>query len=328
MARSYLTTLATDSEPAAIEAAAKLGRPWQVLVALGDAYYDRKDYVHAVPVYEEALDDIRDVVANPKAPPKDVEERVYKRAVEARALAPTFVATRAFRGKKTGLADPNFRNFTAETVPVPVRFDYDSADLTPDGEAAVKDIYTYLEQSAPEHVVIIGHTDPRGSDAYNRDLSERRAASVKDYLVSLGYKAARSRSTAEARASPSLPTTPRSTARTSSTPSTAASSTRSRTDRGCRRLRHDAACRVVPSTACGVFLRRQAVLRTTSAARAANAPRCVWGAAALTAATWRRSMGGEFRFKLAADIKDDRSPALSPPSPALPRRPHPASGRS
>ena len=138
-------------------------------------------------VYEEALDDIRDTVANPKAPPKDVEERIYKRAIEARALAPTFVASRAFRGKKSGLADPKFRNFTAETVPVPVRFDTGSAELTPDGEAAVKDIYAYLEQSAPGHVVIIGHTDPRGSDAYNRDLSERRAAAVREYLVSLGY---------------------------------------------------------------------------------------------------------------------------------------------
>jgi outer membrane protein OmpA-like peptidoglycan-associated protein len=187
MARSYLTTLSTDSDPATIEAATRLGRPWQVLAALGDAYYDRKDYVHAVPVYEEALDDIRDVVANPKAPSKEIEERIYKRAVEARALAPSFVATRAFRGKKSGLADPKFRNFTAEAVPVPVRFDYDSAELTPDGEAAVKDIYAYLQQSAPGHVVIIGHTDPRGSDAYNHDLSERRAASVKEYLASLGY---------------------------------------------------------------------------------------------------------------------------------------------
>src|SRR5579871_2286596 len=96
MARSYLTTLSTDADPAAIEAAAKLGRPWQVLVALGDAYYDRKDYTHAVPVYEEALDDMRDAVANPKAPAKEIEERVYKRAVEARALSPTFVATRQF----------------------------------------------------------------------------------------------------------------------------------------------------------------------------------------------------------------------------------------
>jgi outer membrane protein OmpA-like peptidoglycan-associated protein len=190
MARSYLTTLSTDSDPSAIEQAAKLGRPWQVLVALGDAYYDRKDYVHAVPVYEEALDDMRDTVANPKAPPKDVEERVYKRGVEARALAPTYVATRQFRGKKSGLADPKFRNFTAETVPVPVRFDFDSADLTPDGQAAVKDIYAYLEQSAPVHVVIIGHTDPVGSDGYNMGLSEHRAEAVKDYLMSLGYHGA------------------------------------------------------------------------------------------------------------------------------------------
>jgi outer membrane protein OmpA-like peptidoglycan-associated protein len=187
MARSYLTTLSTDADPAAIEAAAKLGRPWQVLVALGDAYYDRKDYLHAVPVYEEALDDIRDAVANPNPPPKAVEERVYKRAIEARALAPTYVATRQFRGKKSGLADPKFRTFTAEAVPVPVRFDFDSAALTPDGQSAVKDIYAYLEQSSPAHVVIIGHTDPVGSDAYNNALSVHRAAAVRDYLLSLGY---------------------------------------------------------------------------------------------------------------------------------------------
>src|SRR5581483_11997052 len=98
-----------------------------------------------------------------------------------------YVATRQFRGKKSGLAGPKFRNFTAETVPVPVRFDFDSAELTPDGQAAVKDIYAYLEQSAPTHVVIIGHTDPVGSDAYNLELSQHRAEAVKDYLMSLGY---------------------------------------------------------------------------------------------------------------------------------------------
>jgi OOP family OmpA-OmpF porin len=35
--------------------------------------------------------------------------------------------------------------------------------------------------------VIVGHTDPRGSDAYNDDLSFRRAETVKSYLVQLGY---------------------------------------------------------------------------------------------------------------------------------------------
>jgi outer membrane protein OmpA-like peptidoglycan-associated protein len=187
MARSALTTVSSDAEPPAIEAVTRFGRPWQVLVALGDSYFDRKDWTNAVRIYEEALDDMRDTVANPKAPPEDVERRVYKRAVEARALAPSFVATRQFRGVKSGLASPAFRNFTIEAVPVPVRFEYDSDQLTADGVAAVTDIYAFLSQSAPDRVVIIGHTDPRGAETYNNDLSLRRADTVGSTLAELGY---------------------------------------------------------------------------------------------------------------------------------------------
>jgi outer membrane protein OmpA-like peptidoglycan-associated protein len=187
MARSALTGLATDSPPEAIAALTRFGRPWQLLVAFGDSYYDRKDWAKAVPVYEEALDDMRDTAANPKAPPEEIERRVYKRAVEARALAPTYVVTRQFRGRKTGLADPNFRNFTTEAVPVPVRFETDSAALTADGVAAVEDIYAYVSAAAPDYVAIVGHTDPRGSDAHNDDLSLRRATTVRDRLIKLGY---------------------------------------------------------------------------------------------------------------------------------------------
>jgi outer membrane protein OmpA-like peptidoglycan-associated protein len=187
LARAALTTMSTDSPPDAIAEAARYGRPWQVLVALGDAYYDRKDWVNTVKVYEEALDDMRDVAANPTPPPADVEKRVYKRAIEAKALAPTYIATRQFRGRKSGLASPEFRNFTAEVVPVPVRFEYDSDALTPDGIAAVEDIYAYIKDAAPHRVTIIGHTDPIGSDDYNYALSERRAYAVSAYLADLGY---------------------------------------------------------------------------------------------------------------------------------------------
>jgi OmpA-OmpF porin, OOP family len=187
MARSVLTTLSTDSPPEAIATATRYGRPWQVLVALGDAYYERRDWAQTVPAYEEALDDMRDAVANPRPPPEEIERRVYSRAVEARALAPVFVATRQFRGQKTGLASPVFRNFTAEVVPVPVRFEYDSATLTPDGAAAVEDIFAYLKDNAPDGVTIIGHTDPRGSEDYNLGLSAARAGAVRDYLLQLGY---------------------------------------------------------------------------------------------------------------------------------------------
>ena len=187
MARSVLTTLAVDAGPDAFAAATRFGRPWQVLVALGDALYERRDFAKAVPVYEEALDDMRDTAANPKPPPEEVERRVWKRAVEARALAPSFVATRSVRGEKSGLASPVFRTFTAEAVPVPVRFEYDSDRLTPEGQAAVADIYGYLAAAAPGHIVIVGHTDPQGSDAYNADLSLRRANRVAGALADLGY---------------------------------------------------------------------------------------------------------------------------------------------
>src|SRR3990167_10589515 len=94
MARSALTGLSTDSSPETLAALTRFGRPWPLLVALRDSYYDRTDWAQAVPVYEEALDDMRDTAANPKAPPGEIERRGYQRAVEARALSPTYVVTR------------------------------------------------------------------------------------------------------------------------------------------------------------------------------------------------------------------------------------------
>jgi outer membrane protein OmpA-like peptidoglycan-associated protein len=187
MARLALTTLSTESGPEDIAEATRYGRPWQVLVALGDAYYDRRQWAQAVGVYEEALDDMRDADANPTAPPEETERRVFKRAVQARALNPDFIPTRSYRGVKTGLADPEVRTFTAVSVPVPVQFEYDSAALTAAGEAAVADIFAYLKQESPAKVLIFGHTDPRGSEAYNFNLSGARAESVASYLRGLGF---------------------------------------------------------------------------------------------------------------------------------------------
>ncbi len=187
MARSVLTTIDRAAPPVAIETALRFGRPWQVLVALGDAHFDRHQWAPAVRVYEEALDDMRNLDANPKPPPEAIERRTYKRAIEARALAPTFLATRQFRGRKTGLASPNFRNFVAKAVPVPVQFEFNASALTAEGQAAVIDIYAYLRDSYPDWVAIVGHTDPVGSDAYNDELSLARATTVANALRAVGY---------------------------------------------------------------------------------------------------------------------------------------------
>ncbi len=48
------------------------------------------------------------------------------------------------------------------------------------------DFKAYLQVKPDAHLTLTGHADPRGSDAYNQKLSERRVGSVKDFLVNLG----------------------------------------------------------------------------------------------------------------------------------------------
>ncbi len=179
-----------EPELSELEAVALLASPWQLSISLGDAYYDRKDWPKAFRAYEAALDDMRDEKANPKPPPEALERHAYQRAIQARALAPTFIASRKVRGSPAGLASPKFRNFSVVAVPVPVRFAYDSSELAPDGEAAAQEILEYLASQGAKGVRLIGHTDPKGSDAYNLKLAESRAGAVKAYLAGKGYAGA------------------------------------------------------------------------------------------------------------------------------------------
>jgi len=70
-------------------------------------------------------------------------------------------------------------------------FDFDKSVLRPDGKKNIDDAVAKLKGVDLELVIATGHTDSRGSDAYNQKLSERRAAAVKDYLVSKGIPAAK-----------------------------------------------------------------------------------------------------------------------------------------
>lgn len=194
MALASLKSIAVESNKlgpertlAELEQAATIAQPWQLMVTLGDAYYDRKKWKEAFRAYESALDDMRDTQANPKAPPESIERHALKRAQQARALSPVFIASRSLRGRPTGSTALKFRNFSVVAVPVPVRFEFNSARLTPDGEAAAKEILAFLQSSKGKGVKLIGHTDPIGSDAYNLGLSQARAEAVRQYLLSNGY---------------------------------------------------------------------------------------------------------------------------------------------
>jgi OmpA-OmpF porin, OOP family len=72
-------------------------------------------------------------------------------------------------------------------------FDFDKADLKPQGKEQIK---AYREEvradfSRADKIKITGHTDSKGSVDYNKKLSLRRATAVRDYLISLGGDASK-----------------------------------------------------------------------------------------------------------------------------------------
>lgn len=72
-----------------------------------------------------------------------------------------------------------------------VYFDLDSSTIRDDARASLSTNATWLKRWANTRINIEGHCDERGTAEYNLGLGERRAASVKAYLVELGVPADR-----------------------------------------------------------------------------------------------------------------------------------------
>ena len=72
-----------------------------------------------------------------------------------------------------------------------VLFGYDSSELDDDDRAILNNQSKFLNQNPSLKVTIQGHCDERGTREYNLALGEKRASSVKDYLISLGINSER-----------------------------------------------------------------------------------------------------------------------------------------
>ncbi|MGQ7808104.1 porin OmpA [Hafnia alvei] len=77
------------------------------------------------------------------------------------------------------------------TLKSDVLFNFNKATLKPQGQQALDQMYSQLSNLDPKDgsVVVLGYTDRIGSEQYNQKLSEQRAQSVVDYLVSKGIPA-------------------------------------------------------------------------------------------------------------------------------------------
>jgi peptidoglycan-associated lipoprotein len=74
---------------------------------------------------------------------------------------------------------------------VSVHFDYDSSTLSSETRKQLAENAEWIKNNPGPTVQIEGHCDSRGSVEYNLALGERRAKSVKNFLVSLGIDSKR-----------------------------------------------------------------------------------------------------------------------------------------
>jgi outer membrane protein OmpA-like peptidoglycan-associated protein len=77
------------------------------------------------------------------------------------------------------------------SMPAGITFATDSAAVQPQFQPTLDQVAQVLAEYNQTYVDVYGHTDSTGSDAHNQSLSERRAASVANYLSSRGVVSAR-----------------------------------------------------------------------------------------------------------------------------------------
>jgi OOP family OmpA-OmpF porin len=73
---------------------------------------------------------------------------------------------------------PQAISFTGDAL-----FAFDKSELRPEGKAMLEDLISRLQGVTFDRINVTGHSDRIGSKDYNQQLSERRATTVKDYLV-------------------------------------------------------------------------------------------------------------------------------------------------
>ena len=93
------------------------------------------------------------------------------------------------------------------TLAADTLFAFNKADLKPEGKKALDNVVEQAKALKVEVIVAVGYTDRIGSDAYNLKLSQKRAASVKSYLVTKGIPAAKIYTEGKGKANPVTGTT-------------------------------------------------------------------------------------------------------------------------
>ena len=87
-------------------------------------------------------------------------------------------------------ADPGIEGI-AEKPFEPIYFGFDQYSIGPDERIKLQDIASFLLDNPSARILVEGYCDWKGTPAYNKSLGDRRASSVRDYLLDLGVDSSR-----------------------------------------------------------------------------------------------------------------------------------------
>ncbi|MBN22242.1 MAG: hypothetical protein CL678_13255 [Bdellovibrionaceae bacterium] len=115
--------------------------------------------------------------------------------IKTEALAPPVQKTKfVFKNKRI-------------VIPKSIHFEFDSPALTPSGRSIVRQLAGFLKKNDAhfKKIIIEGHTDSAGKDAYNLVLSKQRAATVRRHLIYYGIEESRLQSEGYGESRPKYP---------------------------------------------------------------------------------------------------------------------------
>jgi outer membrane protein OmpA-like peptidoglycan-associated protein len=165
---------------------------WQASATVGEVRFGERRFAEAAQAYDLAIEIIKNETTTPTAPSKFDIEGLIDRAAQARLLAANssgstaekFVQTAKDRRDGTigGFYSRSVRGIVPHALPIPITFEYRKTSFTDVGQDAARELLSALQQQQPSRILLVGHTDVRGTAEFNMKLSHDRADAVASFL--------------------------------------------------------------------------------------------------------------------------------------------------
>lgn len=179
--QSKMIMKAKQSKPMSkelVETAHRLRPTWRSYEAMGQAAWQRRQFYDAGMHFQAAANAIVDLQPFERTRLQADYARVFKRGAEARLLSNKYVASVASTNGTHGGTDLGVRGMKIRKAPFPLFFPSGKTTLTENGQKYFADMLAMLRRQKPASITLTGHTDSDGPNAYNKKLSENRAAAI------------------------------------------------------------------------------------------------------------------------------------------------------